>query len=366
MMNRMLISTLSILFLLGGASGTDSPDAKALIDRRNKENAPVWADGDRATFFYRGPADKVDVLFGGDFKSLHRVGDSDVWTLSVDLPELQKAAFSYRFLPVRNGEPVKEQTGEMPIWRGPKAPTAAPEQARLKGNLQQVSIESEALGGPRRITVYLPPGHDPHKPCPIIYAADGESIRSFLRVLEPLIEAKRIPPIALIGVHSGGVPDYTNYDVKKDFRAQEYFPGIDPKRFAAHEKFFCAEVPAWARKQFGVSETRGDRFIAGSSNGGRFAVEMGLRHPDLFGHVFAFSVPGNGQFDLPKADRALPSFYLCAGTWEKRFHDCTAGLADRLNQRKVSVHFSSRVGGHDMAIWKDEFAAAVLWALAKK
>jgi hypothetical protein len=30
------------------------------------------------------------------------------------------------------------------------------------------------------------------------------------------------------------------------------------------------------------------------------------------------------------------------------------------------VHFSSRVGGHDTALWRDEFAAALVRAFRKK
>jgi enterochelin esterase-like enzyme len=55
-----------------------------------------------------------------------------------------------------------------------------------------------------------------------------------------------------------------------------------------------------------------------------------------------------------------------AGTWETSFHSCTSRLADQLKKRGTSVHFSSRVGGHDPALWQDEFAAAVVEAFSKK
>jgi enterochelin esterase-like enzyme len=361
---------LGVLFLAGpSAALAEPPSAEALIERHAKEKAAVWTDGDTATFFHRGEAQSVDVLFGGDIRPLRRVADSDVWTLAVKLPELERAVFSYRFIPTTKDAPGK-QAVDPAVWRGPKADPPAAECAKLTGSLQHAEIDSQALGRPRKVTVYRPAGHDTAKPSPVVCAADGEAIERFARIAEPLIAAGKVPPIVIVGVHSGGyaggAADLKNYDVKKDLRAQEYFPTIDGQRFADHEKFFCTEVPAWAEKQFGVSTARRDRTVFGYSNGGRFAVEMGLRHPDVFGQVFGFSVAGNGKFDFAKAGSDLPRFYLAAGTWETSFHHCTSKLDEQLRDRRATVRFASRVGGHDTALWRDEFAAALLWAYGIK
>jgi enterochelin esterase-like enzyme len=361
----------AVLFLAGlTTAAAEPPGAEALIERQREEKVPVWADGDTATFFYRGEADQVDVLFGGDTRPLRRIANSDVWTLAVHLPDLDRAAFSYRFIPKENHRPLKQPSGEPAVWRGPKAPPPAAEGAALQGTLQKLEIDSKALGSSRKVTVYRPPGHDPGAASRVVYAADGEAIDRFARVLEPLIAAGKVPPVVLVGVHSGGyvggAPDLTAYDPKKDRRAQEYFPGLNARRFADHEAFFCTEVPAWAEHRFGVSAARGDRVVFGYSNGGRFAVEMGLRHPDAFGQVFGFSVAGTGRFDSGLDRKDLPRFCLAAGTWEASFHHCTSRLAEQLKARELPVRFSSRVGGHDSVLWRDEFAAALVWAFGTK
>jgi enterochelin esterase-like enzyme len=347
----------------------DSPAARAATDRYRKENAPVWADGDQATFFYRGEADRVEVFFRGEIKALNRLPGSDVWTLTVNLPGLERGVFQYRLTPYRKGQAVEKTADKLRLWRGPKAPPPA-ERARLKGTLQVSEVQSQALGARRKVTVYLPPGHDRRKPAHVVYATDGESIGRFAHIVEPLITSNRVPPIVLIGVHSGGyldgAPNFKDYDPKKDLRAQEYFPGLDARRFAAHESFFCKEVPAWTEGRFGVSSDRRHRAVFGYSNGGRFAVEMGLRHPDVFGHVFGFSVPGTGKFDLGIPSKDPPRYYLTAGTWEPPFHHCTASLAEQLKKRGVAVVFAERVAGHDLALWREEFAAAVLGAYETK
>ncbi len=159
----------------------------------------------------------------------------------------------------------------------------------LKGVDKMLELESKALGEKRKIKIYLPPGHDRAKSYPVIYAADG---MTNAEILEPLILAGKVRPIVVVGVLSGTYQGdrAQPYDIKRDLRACEYLPEIDPARFAKHEKFFCDEVRAWAEKELGATRNQNERAIHGVSNGARFAVEMGMRHPELFGHVFAFSV----------------------------------------------------------------------------
>jgi enterochelin esterase-like enzyme len=361
--------SVAIVLLLAGPALIHSaePAAADLIERNRREGSPVWVDGDTATFFYRGPADEVEVIFGGDVQSLSRLAGSDVWTLAVKRTELDRAVFSYRITPV-----MKMGPGLTPIsgvWRGPRAPKPAAESSKLRGTLKEFEIESTALSARRKLTVYLPPGQHSGKANPVIYAADGQGIDRYARVLEPWIDAGKLQPVVLIGVHNGGyaggAPDRKKYDRDKDFRAQEYFPGINARRFADHESFFCTEVRAWAECQLAVSSERSRRAVFGYSNGGRFAVEMGLRHPEIFGHVFGFSVAGSGKFEFQQGRADLPHFDLMAGTWETNFHRCTSSLANQLRERGVTVHFSARVGGHDPELWCDAFAAAALAAFAK-
>jgi enterochelin esterase-like enzyme len=362
-------SVAAILLIEGPTlAGSEPPHAQALIERHCSEKSPVWADGDNLTFFYRGQATQVDVLFGGDIRPLQRVDESDVWSLTVKRPDLERAVVTYRFMP-KPKDPAAGSPSAEAVWRGPKAPRAAAECGKLRGALEQFEVESKALGTRRKATVYRPPGHDPMKPSRVVYAADGQAIDRFARVLEALIASGRVPPVVLVGVHSGGYvgggPDFKHYDPKKDLRLQEYFPGVNAQRFADHERFFCTEVPEGAERRFGVSSVRHDRAVFGYSNGGRFAVEMGLRRPDVFGHVLGFSVAGNGKFEFGKDPKELPRFYLEAGTWEESFHVCTLRLTEQLKERGVPVHFSSRVGGHDPALWRDEFAVALTRAFGK-
>jgi enterochelin esterase-like enzyme len=348
------------------APGAEPPSADALLARLRAEGSPVWADGDAATFVFRGEADRAWVRLGGEPepRDLTRLPGSDVWSVRFEKPGLERGVFSFQVIWQGAGRPAEVDPAGWRFWRGPKAPPAVEVHETLKGALDESEVASRALGSGRKVTTYLPPGHDRNRRSPVVYVSDGQGVKAFARVVEPMVEAGRIPPVVLVGVHSGGYlgppPKGANdFDPKKDLRALEYIPSIDPKRFADHETFFVEEVSAWAERRFGVSSDRKDRAVSGYSNGGRFAAEMAFRHPEVFGHAFCLSVAGDAAKTLAtRADQPV-RFYLAAGTWEPIFHRLTASLADALKRRGVEVIFSSRIAGHDEAMWREEFAAAV-------
>jgi enterochelin esterase-like enzyme len=334
-------------------SGPDGPTAQALIARRAKEKSPIWVDGAALTLFYRGEAAEVAFYFGGMSQKLRRLPDSDVWTGSITKPDAPKAVFEYAFVTGKTGRP------HFQLWRGPQAPPAPAVADKLTGHEKTFDFDSKALGGKRQVRVYLPPGHDKNRTYPVVFATDGQT---HSEVLEPLILAGKVPPLIVVGAASGG---YLR-DVQKNLRTLEYIPGLDADRFARHERFFTEELPAWAEKEFGAGTRSADRAVYGSSNAGRFALEMGLRHPDRFGHVFAFSIAGAKTFQAPPAPPRPPRYRLAAGTWEEIFFTMTERVAKELKGQGVSVEFVRRVAGHDQAMWREEFAAAVQEAFGKK
>jgi enterochelin esterase-like enzyme len=371
---RNIVSLAVAVFLSAGIAVADEPitlSADALIARRAQENSPVWRDGNVATFFYRGEAQRVELIFGLETKQLSRIPMSDVWTLALTLSDLERAVFSYSLLPVREADPSAQTFQSRSIWRGPKATPAIQVSAALRGDLKQFEIESTEFGGLRRATVYLPLGHNKDSQSHVIYAADGQNTAMFAQVIEPLIDERRIPPIVIVGVHSGaptdGIPDASNTRWRIA-RAQEYLPTANPERFAKHEQFFCSEMQKWAEQTIGVSSDRQRRAVFGFSNGGRFAIEMGRKRPDSFGYVFAFSVAGDadGRFDRLGSPADQSQYYMASGAWEPPFNECTTRLAEELERQGINVLHVARVAGHDWAMWSEELAAATQWAFGKK
>jgi enterochelin esterase-like enzyme len=341
---------------------THSWSVEELLARKTKESAPVWADADELTFVYQGKADQVQVCCGIQLP-MQPVPDSDLWVLTVRVQDLSQAVISYGFIAMRNGQPLGNASGDG-VWRGAQAPPPVQRVPFLRGQINHYTLQSDALGEQRQLTVYLPPGYTSVDPGAVIYMADGQSVPEFAAILEPLLTNARLPSILLVGVHSSG-GSFSN--PSEDLRAQEYLPGADfnPARFAAHERFFVDEVIAWAERELAAPSGRQQRAIFGFSNGGVFAAAMGIRHPELYGHTLAFSL-GIEPGKVTEVTKGASEFYLVAGTLEEGFHSTTAGLAQMLELRGVTYIFRERVCGHDHILWQEEFPAAVQWAFGSR
>jgi enterochelin esterase-like enzyme len=208
-------------------------------------------------------------------------------------------------------------------------------------------LVTEALeyDGGRPVTVYVPP--EPAET--VVFAADGAW---HVQRLSEVLERASGPSTMIVGVH--GLPD-------DDGRLHEYVPGFDARRFAAHEKFFVDDVGRWVASRFGVGLPAERTGVWGASLGGELALAMGLRHPDVFGSVFAAS-PGAGYQPPEELPSLLPRVYLVAGRQEQFFLDNATRWADALRNAEADVAMVQRDGEHGGAFWGEEFPLMVAWA----
>jgi enterochelin esterase-like enzyme len=210
-------------------------------------------------------------------------------------------------------------------------------------NAGELVTEMFDYDGGRQVTVYVPP--DP--PEAVVFAGDGQLISLWGGVLE----AAKVPSTMIVGAHRVG---------DETLRLHEYSPGFDPKRFAAHERFFVEGVGAWVQSRFGVTPSAERTAVFGVSAGGELALAIGLRHPDIYGAIFSAS-PGGGYRPPESMPTALRA-YLVAGTLEPFFLGNAARWATALRGAGADVVMSERVAGHDDAMWRAEFPSMVAWA----
>jgi enterochelin esterase-like enzyme len=159
----------------------------------------------------------------------------------------------------------------------------------------------------------------------------------------------------VIGVH--GPADET-------LRIHEYSPRFNPERFAAHERFFVEEVGGWARSRFGVSVPVGRTAVCGVSASAELALALGLRHPDIYGAIFAAS-PGGGYQPPEVLPTPLPRAYLVAGAQEPFFLKNASRWKTALRGVGADVVMRKRDAGHDDTMWRGEFPLMVAWAFGK-
>jgi enterochelin esterase-like enzyme len=207
--------------------------------------------------------------------------------------------------------------------------------------------ETFEYDGGRQVTVYLPP--DP--PEAVVFAGDGQLISRWGEVLE----AANGPSTMIIGVHR--LADETR-------RLHEYSPHFEPERFAAHERFFVADVRRWTGSRFGVALPVERTAVLGVSAGGELALALGLAHPDVYGSVLCAS-PGGGYRPPTRMPSSLPRAYLVAGTLEPFFLENATRWATALRDAGADVVMSERVGSHGDAFWREEFPLMVAWAFGR-
>ncbi|HEY0375079.1 MAG TPA: alpha/beta hydrolase-fold protein [Amnibacterium sp.] len=201
--------------------------------------------------------------------------------------------------------------------------------------------------GGRDVTVYVPR----EAPEVVVFAGDGQLIAPWGSDLE----ASSAPPTMIVGVHRP-------HD--ETLRLQEYSPGFDPDRFAAHEAFLIEEVRQWVRTRFGVALPAARTAILGVSASAELSLALGLRHPDTFGVVFCAS-PGAGYQPPAVLPSTLPRTYLVAGKQEPFFLANAARWAKALSDAGADVILKKRVGSHGGAFWKEELPRMVTWAFPR-
>jgi enterochelin esterase-like enzyme len=206
--------------------------------------------------------------------------------------------------------------------------------------------ETFEYDGGRQVTAYVPP--DP--PQAIVYAGDGQLISQWGRDLENA----DVPPTMIVGAHRTD-------DADEMVRIREYSPSFDPEQFAAHETFFVDDVRRWVGSRFGVELPPERTAVCGVSASAELSLAMGMRHPDIYGSVFAAS-PGGGYRPPEVLPERLPRAYLVAGTEEPFFHENAMRWADALRDADADIVMTERPGDHGDPFWRTEFRLMVSWA----
>jgi enterochelin esterase-like enzyme len=222
----------------------------------------------------------------------------------------------------------------------------APEPARVDPIAGELVIETFAYDGGRQVTVYVPP----EPPEAVVFAGDGQLTSQWGGYLE----AADVPPTMIVGAHRTD-------DEDEMVRIGEYSPPFDAERFTAHERFFVQDVRLWVRSRFGLVLSAERTAVCGVSASGELSLAMGLRHPDMYGAVFAAS-PGAGYRPPAVMPSPLPRTYLVAGTQEPFFLENATRWADALRDAGADVVMMERVGNHGDAFWAYEFPMMVAWA----
>ncbi len=213
------------------------------------------------------------------------------------------------------------------------------------GSTSKHSVDSRALGAPRRAIVYLPPGYKADGTYPVAVfhsgwgvARDGEAPR----ILNWLIARGRIEPIVGLFLASYLEGDLDNHEGP-------------PMR-----SFLTEEAPAWLASRASVSANADDWAILAKSYGAQDALDAALASAQVYGGV-GLLIPGRrltptdieeivGQGNHRLRVAILAGFYDQANL-------ATAQIAaETLTEAGHAVDFIEVPEGHNPTTWRNHLS----------
>lgn len=289
-----------------------------------------------------------------------KLGQSGLWAARLRLAEADKALLKLAIF-----DHEASDLSEPILIRGENAPAEALFMANpeddTKGQVIEAALASPQLGEMRKLTIYLPPNHQGDGSTAVLIMADGQSAGYYARMVEPMIAAGLIKPLAIIGIHSGNRsivdPDQALADY--DVRALDYLPSFvqqhapdllstHPNRFENHMSFVVDTLLPWAREKYGLSADRLNTGVTGQSNGAVFALNAGFLHPETFGTSIPISPGWRGHTmqDAPKLVGEAATFFIAAGLYEPGFLASAQASASGLRAAGYDVKTTWNAAGH--------------------
>ncbi len=239
---------------------------------------------------------------------------------------------------------------------------------------------SSALHREMRYVAYLPPGYDLRQNSrirlPVVYLLHGDPGRpedwvnagGAAVTMDELVAEHRVRPMILI-MPQGSLAQYAP--------ATEYVNS----RYGKWATYIWHDLVNQVDGRFRTVRSARGRALAGLSSGGYGAMNVGLRHRNIFGVLGSFS----GYFIAPKQDRIfrrqpglfrpnsplyylpqlkgrLPYMYFYSSSYDKLSKGECVAFARKLRERHASFVFHIYPGHHRWNLWRDHLAGFLVYA----
>lgn len=245
------------------------------------------------------------------------------------------------------------------------------------GNLDLITgFNVPELGDTRTIRVWTPSNYDAHNTeirYKVIYMHDGQNLfdstTSFAgewevdETIEALIASESHTGYIVVGIDN--TPN----------RMNEYTPNWQDKPNADGDKygeFIVNTLKPFIDYNYNTLTDANSTMIAGSSMGGLISFYLGLKYPEVFGMIGAFSSSFQVNSDIARdafiesldVDQDLPRIYLDAGTEESLYAyiDPVSDKLFKVGYPKELIYTRIETGhGHNEAAWRQRFPEALNW-----
>ncbi len=342
---------------------------------------PLVEEG-AVTFAWRGAATAVNLrhwVYGlPASQAFRRVGATDLWVLTLRLPDRARVEYKLEILHGRHAEWIEDPRNakrardpfgansvctthgyETPEWSLPDPEVAA-------GRLEDVVLASDAHRRPVPVTMYLPPRFRATRNYPLLVVHDGPdylNYSSLKAVLDNLIARREIPGVVAALLHPRErLREYADHEPHARFVAEELLPLLE-------ERYPLERQPA-------------ARCLMGASLGAVASFSTAVRYPDLFGRLllqsgsFAFSDLGEAAarergptFEPIVAfmnryrrapARVASRVFLTCGTFESLIYE-NRSLVPVLQSAGMDVRWVEARDGHNWENWRDRLREGLSW-----
>jgi len=270
------------------------------------------------------------------------------------------------------------------VYRG-FSPPQDPAYVKTRGTTETILVASPALGGRRQqVVVYLPPGYQTSgRRYPVMYLLHGSPGKpwAFIDtvgmgvVVDSLVARGRTKGVILVAPYGSTGP----------FTDKEWANGV--RRNEAWENFLAHDVVRAIDRRYRTVASAAGRTIAGLSEGGYGALNIGFHHPAEFsvieswsGYAIADTIPSIFGRSAARLVYNSPALYLpkvapelrARGTYVWLYSGSrdtlrlqNALFARELTRYRIPHTFFVDRGGHTWKIWRSNAERSVLTAVGR-
>ena len=324
-------------------------------------NAPGATDAKVAGNFLPGPQTMVK-------------DEKGVWSATVG--PLDPQIYHYRYIVdgltvIDPNNPYSQRgagTGTATIFEvHGAAPAYYDPQPVAHGEIHLIWYDSKAIGGPRSLRVYTPPGYQTGKAkYPVLYLLHGSGqnendwtdIGRANFILDNLIAEHKAKPMIVVMPFGHSQASHLSGAVSP--------PGLKPTSFSDD---LLEQIIPTVEKQFRASAKPEDRAIAGLSMGGGQTVSVGLTHIDKFRGIGVFSAGiggGGGGAGVPQnpierfpdllkdpaaTNKKMKVIWIGCGKGDAAMTG-TKALAKMLADHQIKATLVETEGVHEWKVWR--------------
>lgn len=240
------------------------------------------------------------------------------------------------------------------------------------GTVSKVWYQAEALGMPRRMSIYTPPGYEEGKGrYPVFYLLHGQGgdeeawlvFGRAAQIFDNLLAQGRIKPMIVV-MPSGTTPHQA---IPGESGEGMFRPDGKGAYDTSFEIQFC-DILSYVDKHYRTIRKPGGRAIAGLSMGGEHAFQTSLNYPGTFDYVGLFSscarvrtlngnelrpsIYENTLEKLAVLFKNKPKLYYIAIGEKDSLYGMNVTLREILDEKGYPYIYKESAGGHSWRNWR--------------